>query len=483
MGVFGLALAVLFAFHPLSRPLVRDAATWDYMSVEIARGLVVYRDVFLHKTPLGALLGALGAAAAPWVGLTPVAGAHLLFLVFGAAGPALLCMLCRKRSPVHVAVTVGLLLIAYDQWLLAALEGARPKIVTTLFGIACLIAAGNARPLLAGLLGAASVLCWQPGLCFVAGAAVAIVRTHGRRAPARLAWMAVGASLPVVALLAWLWMHGALADFLAQAVVFNVDYIELRALPPWQTAAKLASMLWRWDRPEVLALPFALAGLWRARWRMPAGVAVSGLVYLAMVFASFQSWPDTILLGPMIACATGIGLHALVARLGGGRVPALALVALAAGLACTPSTPRVRPPVTFDDQAAFVARVVGPLKPEDRIVAISAPAVLVHLDRRSAWRWPYMWSGVDRFAAAHTPGGEQGVIDELTRIDPAVIVVARRWQGPLRQRFERWAAARYSRTRHYFYPDATPVVVYRRLGSAASSHTQAVGSRGSRTGP
>jgi len=295
--------------------------------------------------------------------------------------------------------------------------------------------------------------------------------------------MAAGALLPVVGLLVWLGTRGALGDFLAQAVFFNVDYIELRALPAGQTAAKLASMLWRWDRPEVFALPFALAGLWRARWRMPPGVAVSGLIYLAMIFASFQSWPDTILLGPMIACATGIGLHALVGRLGGGRLPAAGLVALAAVLACTPSTPRVRPPVTYDDQAAFVARAIGPLNPDDSIVAISAPAVLVHLNRRSAWKWPYMWSGVDRFAAAHTPGGEQGVVDELARIDPAVIVVARRWQGPLRQRFERWAAERYSRTRYYFYPDATPVVVYRRLESAAPPRTRAAGSRGSRTGP
>jgi hypothetical protein len=59
-----LSLLFLFSFDPLSRPLGLDPATWDYMSVEVSRGLIPYRDIFLHKTPLAALLGSTGALAA-----------------------------------------------------------------------------------------------------------------------------------------------------------------------------------------------------------------------------------------------------------------------------------------------------------------------------------------------------------------------------------------------------------------------------------
>ncbi len=461
-------MAFFFSFDPLSRPVLLDAATWDYMSIEVAKGLVPYRDIFLHKTPLAAYFGATGAWLAPAVSsLTAVNGAHLVYLALGSAAPALLYLLCRPALPVAGAVAAAAFMMAVDQWMVAALEGARPKVATVALGLGSLLCASRGSFLWSGVLGGLSTLCWQPGVSFLVGSAVhAVVEEtrHGRRPLAALLRIGGGSGLPVAALLAWFYSVGALGDFFEQAVGFNLHYIKTKSMTARRTAATVWTVVKQWNRTELMLMLPALLGMVVGRRLPPTGILVAGLCYVVMTFISFQAWPDTILFAPFLGALLAVGLCALVARL--PKVVLAVVLGVAVIAASTPHSARLRPPVTYEKQGKFYRKIVGPIGSGDPIVTISTPEALIHLERRSAWRWPYMWSGVDRFAARKTGGDFDSLYAELAAIDPAVIIISRRWGGRGRAAFNRWAESRYERSNHRFYPGGAPIVVYKRVSGA-----------------
>ena len=119
-------------------------------------------------------------------------------------------------------------------------------------------------------------------------------------------------------------------------------------------------------------------------------------------------------------------------------------------------------PIDYEQQANFMHGLAGGLSETDRILVVSLPELSIHTHRRSVWKWPYMWFGVDAFAASKTPGGFDAILGELEADPPVLMIVARRWRGPLRQRFEQWARTRYDRQRVHQYPHTVrPINVYR----------------------
>jgi hypothetical protein len=453
-AIFAGAAAYFASFAPWQRPLLLDAATWDYMAVESSRGLVVYRDVFLHKTPGSALIGAAGAAAGRALDFEPVLAAHTVSLLLGTLAPLLLFAICRAAGMARgAAVAAAIALLAYDEWTIAALEGCRPKVPTVVLGLAAMLAAERGRGVAASLFGGASVLCWQPGLAFLLGAWAALLRRRPeQRSLARMAGLALVSLVPSVLLLGWLHANGALHDFYEQAVLFNLHYIEDKARAPLGTLRALARSIGEWNDVELLLAPAAAAGLWSLRRGgasragaigLPASVLVSGAIYGAMTFVSYQSWPDAILLGPLVATLLGAGLYGL---LGSRLAPRAAAVGASVVmlLAAVPDTrPKFHPPIDFETQRARFRALADGIAPDERIVGVSVPEFFLHTGRRNGWKWPYLWFGVDDFAARRHEGGFEGMLADLERDPPRLILLARLWAGPQRARFEEWAAARY----------------------------------------
>jgi hypothetical protein len=487
-AIFAGGAAYFASFAPWQRPLLLDAATWDYMAVEVSRGLVPYRDVFLHKTPGSALIGATGAAAGRALGFEPVLAAHALFLLFGALAPVLLFALCRSGGMARGAATAAAIaLLAYDEWTIAALEGCRPKVPTTLLGLAAMLAAERGRGTAASIFAGASVLCWQPGVAFLLGAwAALIARWPAFRSLSRLALLALASLVPTALLLGWLHANGALGDFYEQAVLFNLHYIEDKARPPTGTLRALARSFGDWNDVELLLAPAALAGLWSVRreaagWLagtgIPRSVLVSGAIYGAMTFVSYQSWPDAILLGPLVATLLGAGLfHLFRSRLSARTAAALAALVLL--LAAIPdSRPKFQPPIDFATQRErFRALAGGSVaggqarggEHGPRIVGVSVPEFFLHTGRRNGWKWPYLWFGVDDFAAREHQNGFEGILADLDADPPALMLVARLWAGPQRARFEQWASERYDvRSLRIFPHTRRSLKVYRLRGAAA----------------
>jgi len=473
VAIFLAAVAYFASFQPWARPVLLDAATWDYMAVETARGLVPYRDVFLHKTPGAALFGAVGAGVGGALGVEPALAAHALFLLFGALAPVLLFLLCRTRLSRGASVAVAIALLAYDEWPIAALEGCRPKVPTVLFGVASMLAAERGAAISSSLLGGVSVLCWQPGLAFLLGSWATILRA-GERRLSRLAVIALASLVPAALLLAWLAANGALQDFFDQAVLFNLHYIHDKARTPSGTLKALARTIGEWNDLETLMAPAAMAGLWLTRRRgtpegsrdrLPLSLVFSGCIYASMTFVSYQSWPDAILLGPFVATLLGAGLYSLLHTRLTSSVAASLAVSVMVLAALPDSRPKFHPPVDFATQRQRYLSLAEGLSPGERVVAVSVPEFLIHTGRRNGWKWPYLWFGVDEFAADHTPGGFEAILADLDRDKPAMMLVARLWSGPQRARFEQWASTRYAVRSIRIFPHLRrPLRVYRLQG-------------------
>jgi hypothetical protein len=461
-----LAACYLLSFHPFSRPVVLDPATWDYMSLALVDGRVPYRDVFLHKTPGAMFIGAAGSALARPLGIAPIAGVHGIFIALGALGAALTFLLCRRHGAARlVALAAAAWMLGVDQWSLAAIEGARPKIATTTLGLAALLVVPK-RPMLGGAFAGAATLCWQPGLVFALGAMVEVYRSRVRtpeRAKA-IGWLCFGGGVPFLVLMAYLATNGALRPFFEQAVLFNLQYVNLHARTPADTIRRLWVLSTQWNAIELALLPLAVIGFRIARGSPPLGLSVTTAAYVGLLFVSVQAWPDTILLAPGIGVALGLGLSALLGQaLSSGTAAAIVTCAALVNLA-TPSSDRFFPPIDRERQHAFMHTLATELTPSDIVYVVSCPEFLIHTDRHSALPWPYMWFGVDRFAASHTEGGFEGVLQTLSAADPKLMIVCRRWGGDLRRRFEEWATNRYRRDVVRFYPHTKrPMVVYRRL--------------------
>ena len=456
-ALFSFAAYFLLGFRPFERPLVLDPATWDYMSVEVTRGLVPYRDIFLHKTPLTMYVGAIGAAVATALSVEAVLGVHAVFVLLGALGPALLYLVCRASHTglsVYSAAAAAMFMLAFDQWIVASVEGARPKVVTTVLGLACLLSAQKNRALLAGVFGSLATLCWQPGLCFLLGALAELRSRNG------LLRILGGSLIPVVALLGYFAVVSAFDDFFRGAVLFNFHYIDRHSRTLASTVARLWQILRMWNFVEVLLLVPALVGFGFLRGRRPYGLLVAGLVYLALCFVSLQAWPDTILFAAPVAGVVGVGLSALASRLFGTRGQ-LAIFVVAAALVLSPKSTRLETPITFHEQREAFQALALNLDADDTVLTVSLPEFLLHTDRRSVWPWPYMWFGVDTFAAESVDGGFAGILNRLEREPPQLMLIARRWSGANRQSFEQWAAKRYDKRRVQIYPHTDkPISVY-----------------------
>lgn len=462
---------LLLAAAPWQRALALDAATWDSLAIGLTRGEIPYRDIFLHKTPGAAFLGAIGASVAGLFGVEPVFGAHAVFLLLGALAPALLFALVRRRLPRTEALSCAVFLLAWEAWPLAALEGTRPKVATVTLGLLSMALAG-AKPrgpsgLLAGLAAAAAATCWQPGIVFAPAAVAERFQSTLRstRVEQRV-WFysfALGLAVLPMLLLSWLAAHNALDDFIQQTLFFNVDYVE-RGLRPFSLGLpKILSTIANFSAAELVLLPIALIGVAIAPRTVAPGIAVSGIAYLGLAFVSFQGWPDTLLLLPLFAVLLGAGLSAGAQVLWDRRVGPPAVFAFALWAALTPNWERLGRAVTFQEQRATMNQLTNDLDPTSAIVAIGTPEILLHANRGRDWRWPYFWFGVDEFAAAQM-GDFDAVLADLQRLDPALITVARRWRGPHRNHFEAWAATRYEKTRLAVYPHRIePINVYKKV--------------------
>jgi hypothetical protein len=169
------------------------------------------------------------------------------------------------------------------------------------------------------------------------------------------------------------------------------------------------------------------------------------LALVAFSLTDFQGYPDLYPLLPY--AALGIGGTAAVAVRGVAprRVAvagALAATVVLAGLSWHTYTGDHRLVRQRAEGAALNRRLAS----GDTLYALGDPAPLVLTGRRNPSRFIYMGSGVAAWVVGHTPGGLAGWEARIRAVDPAIVTLGG-WNGPIRDRLQRWLRAHY-RVRH-----------------------------------
>jgi Dolichyl-phosphate-mannose-protein mannosyltransferase len=262
-------------------PLGIDQGFWASSAHEMARGQVLYRDVWDHKPP-GAFLMYLAAfqllgwkaASVAWFDiLASVAATLLLFVVLRRLGGS---MMGAIGAAWYAAMTIPGWLYRYGGFL-------ERSVAETYIVVLMLSAAWCAI----GLRERASTLL-AVGLGLAGGTAVVSKPNAGIYVPALLLWLGLYARLPrartirhivvasvaaaVVPLLTllWLWTAGALTDARIALIDFNRAYVS-EGFTPAGYALNFARAVWLRIRTEPLwtagaiGSTVALWGLFRSR--------------------------------------------------------------------------------------------------------------------------------------------------------------------------------------------------------------------------
>jgi hypothetical protein len=308
-----LAAFLLLPFSPLYRPApADDASIYLYIADRILEGKTPYVDGWDQKPPLIYFIFALARAATPqsiW-GLWFLEWAG--WVIMGVAGYWVLSRAVRPWIS-FLAIAASFLVLVEFYWGGSIEDTA---LMFQMLSVVCftrLVACPGAafRPwdsLAAGIL--AGVLFFMKqnlvavslsiGLYVLAQALIRRDQQDGRdrRSWLSLAWMAAGALLVALLIVAYFWARGGLVEYWRQAFVFNWMYSNLGLLE--RANALLDGLEFLSGYPGMyLALALWLAGL---------ALALTQLAPLALKAIQFRYTPWLLLAGgAALAAAAGIG--------------------------------------------------------------------------------------------------------------------------------------------------------------------------------
>lgn len=518
------AAFVLVRVPSLAQPAGGDQGLYAYVGQRILEGDLPYRDAWDQKPP--AIHFAYAAMLAVWPDLRVVAAADLVLAV---ATALLLVPLGRAFGVRGAGETAALLYLALANPIFSRVHGVRIRaqcevFVAVLVTLGVLLAwraarqrvdaskfrdAGRAGAWLAASAGA------TVGLAFLfkynAGAfalPVALALWFGAERPGLpwrgWAWMAAGAAVPVVLVLAVFAWGGALADLYHATISYNVFYSGETFRDAWQPLRYLVTFPVQHARVDSLwwlgglgcAALVALSLTRRAYLVVPAwvaaacvSIAVNGSRGLPQYFV--QAWPA-------LALASGLLLALLWPRL--SLLPRLVVVALVATGVWRVTTIPKGIENTWHDARALTGQVTRDVylerfgryeagdkysalaveylgrylrertAPEDRVLVFGfSPGALVIGRRESASRFFWSRPVIVGFREGAPGYGASGLLEELQRRDTTLIVLQRHdWDpdGPDSRtwftgepRLSAWLEAEFA-----FETDLGPFAIWRRRG-------------------
>ncbi len=449
-----LAAVALFTRFGVHGQLSRDESIYVYGGQWWARGVPFYVSTFDPKTPLSALLAALGAGISSGDGIVAI---RIVFGVLACATVVAQYWLGRRLWDSAVAGLVGAVVLASFRGFAGdAFGGPDAKTPGILLAVVAMALLARRRWFWGALAGSLAFLDWQPlGVYAVLAVVAAAVAARGRGLLAALA----GALAPIAVTVAYYAAEGALPQLVEATVRFPLEGVHRRPMTLADRVRNIEHVVTTgYTHTGVLfwlgtALFVALCLLRLALGPRDAVVWVALPTFLALAafsLSDFQGYPDLYPLLPYAALGLGGTAAEVARRLGPLRRPAGALagaMAVALALLCwhwyggDPARNH-----ELDRQRAHGAQLAGLLGP-GKLYSLGDPRPLVLTGRRNPGRFIYLGSGIGRWAAAHTPGGLAGWAARIRAADPAVIAFGGGWGGPLRGRMV--ALLRPGRQRRY----------------------------------
>lgn len=498
---FFLGVAVMLAYRPWTQLEVGDPAVYDYIAQSILRGQVPYRDVVDIKGPGGAYLSAAAMALGEAVGLRDVIAVRLLNVVLAGLLSAVTYLVAdvylRNRL---VAVMASLIPLMPEHFAIMLISGTQPKLPMVLFGVTTLLLIARDRPFWAGICSMLSCLCWQPGLLFTGTAFLIFSRYLTSWRDRRALRVLIGASIPLLAVLGYFYVKGALDDLWAWTITYNYGVFGPEAKKGTGDALhKLWAVILRVFGPDTSALGDSMIGRFKAKVEPIAGLATLAMVpvsliglslfgwdrvrakfselrpiqspglfvdalfippavYLGFCLINFQAGPDLIPFFPFIGIFAGLffvragGLLSSLSwikQLPSNLAREMLVPGLALGLVLVVILGRTftyRPDGwTLQYQDQEFRTISDLLAPDHKIYVHGTVEILVLLNRPNVNPYILLDWDADKFAATRTPGGWRAIMDEMESQAPKLVAISRLRRVTYRADIERWVDEHYDR--------------------------------------
>jgi len=484
LAAFAIGVSVMLLHHPGRLAERGDLAIWDYVAQSILRGQVPYRDVVEIKTPASAYLSAMAMAVGRRAGMQDIAAVRLLQILLVGLLSAVTFLVAEAYLRNRLAAIIAFLIPLLPDHLVVMIAGTQPKLPMILFGMLTLLLIARDKPLWAGFCSMLACLCWQPGLMFTGTAVLIFSRYLTSWRDRRALKVMAGALIPLIAVLAYFYARGALADLWAWAITYNFSVFGPEAK---SGLAQAITRLWqiiirvfRYDRPLVI---LSLLGLLmfvgtrlrdklkgRAALAAPDlfrdAIAIPALVYLAFCMINFQASADLIPFFPFIGLFAGWffveagRLAATAARRWLKRgprllqrqwlIPAVAACVILLVLAVRVATYRIEGR-TLQDQDEEFKTLAALLAPDDKIFVHGTVEILVLLNRPNLNPYVLLDWDADTFAGSRHAGGWEAIMEEMKAQAPKLVAITRLRAVTHRADFEQWVEQDYDKLELFKY--------------------------------
>jgi hypothetical protein len=472
---FLVGVVAMIARHPFSLAERGDLAIWDYISQSILRGQIPYRDVIEIKSPLSAYLSAAFIALGRLIGLQDVFAVRILQVLLVGALSTLTYLVAEAYLQSRSASVISFLVPLLPEHLTTMIAGTQPKLTMILFGLLTLLFIARHQPFCAGIASMLSFLSWQPGLLFTGVALLVFSNFFTSWRDLRALKTLLGSAIPLVILISYFYLAGALGDLWRWTIAFNLQVYAPREVKGLRESATL---IWRITRQafrsNIVFVVLSAFGLATSIFRLflssvrrekpkpgPETIRLVALtappiIYLAFCLINFQGSPDLIPLFPFIGIFTGCLVvevaRFIAARLTGrinfslnlGRlVPTIAMVLIAL-LLVVHLRYNAESGQTLEDQNKAFQVVAGVLEPDDKIYVHGTLELLVLLKKQNITPYIMFDEGKDDYIAQEKYGGSfQKILDELEVNAPKIISLSRLRRVSHGAAFERWVLERY----------------------------------------
>ena len=473
-GALVLITAALFAmYRPLEQRVGGDPAVYDYIAQCILRGQIPYRDVVDIKGPGSYYITAAAMWLGRWIGLRDVLAdrvAHGLMLAMLLA--AVFKVAIEYLDSWIAGVLACFFIVMSSAFMYWMALGAQPKLPMAIFGLLSLLMIKRNKPFWAGVFSMLSCLCWQPGLLFAGTAFLVMSGYLTRWRNPGLLWLAVGAALPLAAVLVYLGYLGALPYFWAYAIQYNYSVFGPSATkPPAAAMTHFFKVSNRVLGPLIIGFAIAAAG-WAAfvfqqirakrQWSslgptdfLKDAIAIPPLVYFIFCLVNFQGGPDLVLFFPFAGIFAAFfvveRLNVRGPRLTGrgdqvaGRWIPLTIAALMLAVAFEQGLIAWRSGSGFfKSQDAAIKSIGALLGPEDKIYVHGSVELLVLLNRPNMNPYVFVDWGMDDFIAKKWYGGSfDKILEEMESQNPKIVSLSRLGRVNHGADLERWASDHY----------------------------------------